>query len=74
MWNKMDSKKIENCRKILEKHGRNNLSDEEVLEISENISALADVILNFEKKRGLIGHQNKPKTTKTSPNKSKQVR
>lgn len=67
----MDNNKLENCREILAKHGHSNLSDEEVFEISKNISALADVILDFEEKRGRIGPQNKPKATKTSPNKSK---
>jgi hypothetical protein len=70
----MDNKKLENVRKILAKHGHGNLSDEEVFEISKNISALADVILNFEEKKGQIGRQNKPKATTTRPNKSKQAR
>ena len=47
----MDNKDLEKYRKILEKHGYKNVSDEELIEISKNIKQLADVILAFEKNR-----------------------
>ena len=42
---------LEKNRKILVKHGHDSLSDEEVFEISKNIQQLADVIIDFQKKK-----------------------
>ena len=50
---------LENYRKILEKHGYGNVSDEELIEISKNIGQLADVVLAYEKNKKIAKTQTK---------------
>jgi len=56
----MEVKNLESYRKILAKHGHDNVSDEELFEISKNIRQLADVVVAYEKieQRMKSNHQN----------------
>jgi len=47
----MNMENLDTCRKILEKHGYNNVSDDELLEISRNIGQLADVVSAYERRK-----------------------
>lgn len=47
----MDVKNLEKYRQILAKHGHDNVSDEELFEISKNIRQLADVVVAYEKNK-----------------------